>query len=283
MMDNLMQNKEALHKQYKDSSALEIRRLFHKKYSTNKTDYDSWIIENIPFCKGQHVLDIGCGNGRLWDKGKKWLEDLEELVLADNSEGMVTEISSRFQSYASIKGVIADICSLPFPTQKFDIVIANSMLYHVEKLENALSEVFRVLKPDGTFIATTFSKYGLNSYINDSMMKMGLLPPSQKSSVDFTLEDGGKYLRDVFGDVELRRYDDFLEVSKAEDLADYIFSMTSMRSIPLSAREEIIRYFENKKNDEGIIRIPKIYGMFLCRKMYKISRKYGPKFASEIF
>ena len=266
MKCNLMQKKEALNTQYKDSTGSEIRRLFHKKYSTNKTDYDSWILENIPFCKEQHVLDIGCGNGKLWDKGKNWLEDLDELVLADNSEGMISEISSRFQGYASVKCMLADICGLPFPAEKFDIVIANSMLYHVEKLENAIAEVFRVLKPEGTFIATTFSKYGLNSYINDAMIEMGLLPPSQKTSVNFSLEDGEKYLRDVFCDVELRRYEDFLEVSEAEDLVEYIFSMTSMKSIPGSAREEMIRYFESRKNNQGIIRIPKIYGMFICRK-----------------
>ncbi|MEI6580515.1 MAG: class I SAM-dependent methyltransferase, partial [Eubacteriales bacterium] len=54
-----------------------------------------------------------------------------------------------------------DIQDIPYENNSFDIVIANHMLYHVPNMEKALSEVFRVLKPDGCFYATTLGRNSL--------------------------------------------------------------------------------------------------------------------------
>ena len=43
----------------------------------------------------------------------------------------------------------------------FEIVIANSMLYHVPEIDKALSEVRRVLKKDGVFYAATSGENGI--------------------------------------------------------------------------------------------------------------------------
>ncbi len=48
-----------------------------------------------------------------------------------------------------------DILKIPFPNQEFDFLIANHVLEHVSNLKLALSEIHRVLKPDGWAILQT--------------------------------------------------------------------------------------------------------------------------------
>ena len=43
---------------------------------------------------------------------------------------------------------IIDAQAIPYGTQRFDIVIANHMLYHVPDRAQAIAEMRRVLKPE---------------------------------------------------------------------------------------------------------------------------------------
>lgn len=47
-----------------------------------------------------------------------------------------------------------DIENIPFPDEYFHMIISSHVLEHVKNLENAISELYRVLKPGGVgFIA----------------------------------------------------------------------------------------------------------------------------------
>ncbi len=48
---------------------------------------------------------------------------------------------------------------LPFEDSSFDVVISDYVLEHVEKPEQFLSEVYRVLRPEGHFLFRTPNKY----------------------------------------------------------------------------------------------------------------------------
>ncbi|MCF6168288.1 class I SAM-dependent methyltransferase [Lutibacter sp.] len=48
-----------------------------------------------------------------------------------------------------IADVKADICDLPFKENTFDIILCNHVLEHIENDKKAMSELFRVLKPEG--------------------------------------------------------------------------------------------------------------------------------------
>lgn len=47
---------------------------------------------------------------------------------------------------------------------------------------------------------------------------------------------------------------------------DYIYSMASIIHVKEQDRERLYKRFEKRKNAEGIIRIPKEYGMFISVK-----------------
>lgn len=52
-------------------------------------------------------------------------------------------------------GVTGDISSLPFPAETFDVVFAIYVLEHVERPAALASDVSRVLRPGGVFLALT--------------------------------------------------------------------------------------------------------------------------------
>lgn len=51
--------------------------------------------------------------------------------------------------YSPIADVKADICNLPFEENQFDVVFCNHVLEHIEDDKKAMSELYRVLKPNG--------------------------------------------------------------------------------------------------------------------------------------
>lgn len=54
--------------------------------------------------------------------------------------------------YSPIVDVKADILDLPFEDNSFDVIFCNHVLEHIEDDRKAMSELYRVLKPNGTGI-----------------------------------------------------------------------------------------------------------------------------------
>ena len=55
--------------------------------------------------------------------------------------------------YSPLAEVKADICNLPFESNRYDLVLCNHVLEHVPEDQKAMSELYRVLKKGGTLIA----------------------------------------------------------------------------------------------------------------------------------
>jgi len=93
------------------------------------------------------ILDMGCGTGgmleRLHPMGEAWGIDVEPLALAFCRERL-----------PDLRVALASATALPFPANVFDTVVALDVLEHIEDHEAATREVFRVLRPGGTFIVT---------------------------------------------------------------------------------------------------------------------------------
>ena len=107
-----------------------------------------------PIHEGEAILDIGCGAG------------VDSIIAAKRAgpSGAVTgidlvpEMLGRASDNARLAGVDnvtfqeASAEQLPFPENSFDVVISNGVLNLVVDKVKALSEIYRVLKPDGRFM-----------------------------------------------------------------------------------------------------------------------------------
>lgn len=110
-------------------------------------------VERWPFVvpAGAALLDAGCGTGALLER---YAGADRELAGFDLSPGMLRQARNR----RAIRG--ADLragsagVSWPFPDSSFDRVVAVAMLEFVDRLDIALDELARVLRPGGRALFT---------------------------------------------------------------------------------------------------------------------------------
>jgi len=91
------------------------------------------------------TLDLGCGNGFITEK-------LGNAIGVDNSIGMLKLCDK------NLKVIQADICNLPFKDKIFDSVFSLTALQDVEDVSKAVSEIKRVLNPNGIIILSVLNK-----------------------------------------------------------------------------------------------------------------------------
>lgn len=100
----------------------------------------------IPRKKNVSLLDFGCGKGFLLSKIASFNPTLT-LVGVDVSKNAITAIKNIFP-----KGDFRQINEdgkIPFDDNTFDFIVAADVLEHIYDTTNALSELTRVLKPNG--------------------------------------------------------------------------------------------------------------------------------------
>lgn len=262
---NRMHDKNVLKNQYNTASNLNKHINLHEKYSTNKKGYRNWIAEQYDFFDGCKILELGCGTGDFWEGRLDSIGENSTMVLSDFAEGMVKIVHDKYSACDNIKTMQIDIESIPFDDCHFDFVIANSMLYHVPNLKKSIEEVFRVLKPGGIFYAATYGEKGMTQFFNTTLKGLDA-DMNIEGNVAFTLQNGEELLRNSFDKVRRLDYEDSLEIEDTNDLIDYMLSMTSMAALKNFDRNELYNYYEGKKNDKGVIYIPKEYGTFVSIK-----------------
>ena len=247
--------------QYKTATNLNIRSSVHTKYSTNKQPFGEWIYGQYDIADGDRILELGCGTGYVWKDKVCLLEPNVSLILSDFSSGMIESARENVGMHPGVNYQVVDIQDIPYPDASFDIVIANMMLYCVPDLHKGLSEVRRVLKPEGKFYCATYGERGIMQFINDTLHDMGIHGEIYKS---FTLQNGNEILRNHFDEVIMCTRDDGLEITVVDDFVDYVMSMSSLAGVSSLNRDSLYRAFERKLVN-GILYIPKEYGMFICK------------------
>lgn len=122
---------------------------------------NNWVIKRIKeffFYKDSpkevSVLDIGCGRGHL--ANQLAVENFQVTGIDKSAESIELAQQKNFQG--KITFVRGDIHTLPFEDETFDAVTCLEILEHVDDPKKVLSEIQRVLKPNGFFFFHCFSK-----------------------------------------------------------------------------------------------------------------------------
>lgn len=255
-------NQKNVKEQYANARNLNTRISIHQKYSTNKMGFGNWIFSNYKITKGMKVLELGCGTGDMWMGHEDLMKTCSKLVLSDFSEGMLENAKANLGNNSNVEYRVIDIQNIPFEDESFDLVIANMMLYHVPDMERGLSEVQRVLKNGGAFYCATFGEHGIIEYLSKTMSAYGVEDNVNKN---FTLQNGKELLAPFFSNVQRLDYEDSLAVTEIDDLVEYIYSLSSMTTLNTVPKKEIHDLL-TKQMVDGVLSVPKEYGMFCCRK-----------------
>lgn len=103
--------------------------------------------EEILKSNGTRILDVGCGNGNLFEfLGQKSYE----MFGVDFSQNMISEAKAKAIPDASF--LVADAEMLPFKDSEFDIVVCNASFHHYIHPDAVLQEMHRVLKDGGKLL-----------------------------------------------------------------------------------------------------------------------------------
>lgn len=107
------------------------------------------------FCVGKDVLDVASGEGY----GSQILSDTAASVLGvDISEEAVRNAKERYRS-DHLDFAVQDAAYLERLGQKFDVVTAFEMIEHIQRQEQFIIQVKKVLKEYGIFMVSTPNKY----------------------------------------------------------------------------------------------------------------------------
>ncbi|NMM24215.1 MAG: class I SAM-dependent methyltransferase [Phycicoccus sp.] len=133
------------------------------------------------------VLDLGGGDGTL-----------ARLLVPLGMRTVVLD-QAAYVERAPRPAVRADAHRLPFTEGSFGAVAALWMLYHLGDPLLALSDIARVLRPGGTFVACTSSRF------NDPELASAL--PEWGRPFSFDAETAPTLVSNVFDVVEVQRWD----------------------------------------------------------------------------
>lgn len=125
------------------------------------------------------VLDLGCGSGRLYEFLKK--KKVRYLGL-DNSSSLLDKAR---QHFPEARFEMGDMVHLDLPDGSFDAVFSIASFHHIPGRalrRQAVSEIYRVLKPDGILILTVWN-----------LFQWKYVAPLMRSIFSFIIHAGLKY------------------------------------------------------------------------------------------
>jgi len=118
-------------------------------------------VETAQIRPGERILDVAGGTGDLSLAFAKRVGESGQIVIVDINNNMLAIGRDRLtdQGYVSnIDYVQGDAQRLPFPDNYFNCVTIAFGLRNVTHLDQALSSMFRVLRPGGRLLILEFSK-----------------------------------------------------------------------------------------------------------------------------
>jgi 2-polyprenyl-3-methyl-5-hydroxy-6-metoxy-1,4-benzoquinol methylase len=260
---------------YEATDDYDVRVRTHELYSVAEGSWQEWLVAQLPREGVRAVLDLGCGTGGILRMiaaagiGERW-------VGVDQSEAMV----QKAQRLADEAGLAVefrqgDILDPPRNDERFDVICACHMLYHVPDIDTAIARCAQRLAPGGAFVATTNSRDTMSPYGEQIWSALAERFPRVRhdaaSHVRFSLENGAEFLLRHFDRIELRvRRDAF----RFPDPAPWAAYLKSGRQLMLAKGHtdeewaEVSAMIDDLAREQfagGPLVVPKVAGVFLCR------------------
>ena len=136
------------------------------------------LVELAQIPSGAAVLDVAAGRGAVLFPAAEQVGPQGRVVGIDLSTGMVRETAAEIKSrgLTNAEMHLMDAEELTFPDASFDFVLCNLAVFFFSRLQCALDEFYRVLRPGGRVGITTFAEdSGFESWFHE--MIQPYLPP----------------------------------------------------------------------------------------------------------
>lgn len=200
---------------YKDSN-LGKKQQVEQMFDTISGNYDSlnrmislgtdqgWrrkVLKMVSDTNPESILDIATGTGDLAILLSK--SNAKRIVGLDLSAGMLEVGKSKVSALGlqnKIEMIQGDSENLPFQDNTFDAITVAFGIRNFENLEKGLSEILRVLKPNGIFVILETSvptnfpfKQGYNFYMKTFMPLMGKVFSKDQKAYEYLSESAKNF------------------------------------------------------------------------------------------
>lgn len=200
---------------YKDSN-LSKKQQVEQMFDTISGNYDSlnrmislgtdqgWrrkVLKMVSDTNPESILDIATGTGDLAILLSK--SNAKRIVGLDLSAGMLEVGKTKVKALGlqnKIEMIQGDSENLPFQDNTFDAITVAFGIRNFENLEKGLSEILRVLKPNGIFVILETSvptkfpfKQGYNFYMKTFMPLMGKVFSKDQKAYEYLSESAKNF------------------------------------------------------------------------------------------
>ncbi|MCP5455157.1 MAG: methyltransferase domain-containing protein [Thermotogae bacterium] len=241
-----------------------IKYIGNKDLSELKTAHNHMLKDILSIEPGMKVVELGTGPGFFWTIHDLNIPDDSTVILSDISEDILYETEANLMNMNhNFSFEKIDAMNISYPDDYFDIVIANHVLYHVEDIYIALSEIKRILKPGGTFYSSTLGK---NNFIElEEIFLKYNADFSEKFNFHkrkFLMDNGREILEKYFSSVDIYRFEDKKEIPDFNSLYDY-YLFSGYLSEEEIQNKKFYNFLMSYFNKEGKIFITKDSGLFV--------------------
>lgn len=116
------------------------------------------MLDHVQLPPEAHVLDLGCGTGKLLNRLAQHDATLTGVGL-DFAAEMIHQARQKSVAPDRLTYIEGRSDDLPFDDQQFDAVFCSISLLHYADPAAALAEVYRVLKPEASFYWSDFTPW----------------------------------------------------------------------------------------------------------------------------
>jgi len=119
---------------------------------------------------GEQVLDLACGTGQLLRRLARARPEAE-LTGVDLAPKMVERAWAKLVDVPNVRLEQADAHDLPFADDAFDVVVCASTFHYFTHPTTVLTEVRRVLRPDGRLVLLDWCRDYWTCRLMDAMLR----------------------------------------------------------------------------------------------------------------
>jgi SAM-dependent methyltransferase len=215
--------------EYATLQRLQMRRLDRTGWLSGGDDVWQLALAAIAEKRPARVLDAGCGTGDF-----AALIAAPEVTCIDSSPAAVAAVRAR-----GLDAAPADVQELPFADGRFDVAVANWMLYHVRDRARAIAELARVLTPAGRFVGC----YNAPGHLGELWSLLDARPDEET----FDAVNGPAQLARAFSHVEVREATSAVLWESRERLQAYLDAYRELYG-PLAAPDVDYPFRATRRN-----------------------------------
>jgi SAM-dependent methyltransferase len=207
---------------------------------------------------GHKVLEIGLGFGTLGQLLASRGAEYYGVDIAENPVALMRERLRRLSAADPLRVVQGSALALPFDDGTFDDVYSIGCLHHTGDLVRAVSEVRRVLRPDGRAVVMLYNRHSLRHVLKAGLRSLRRLDGNGDGSADERLR--GLYDSDTLG--EAAPHTDFVSRAEARRL------FRSFTKVTIDTRNFDVVSLNLKKRSPAMARVLGHDGVGLPRALF---------------